>query len=196
MRNSQINKLKSDLETTQKKIQSSPMDLELVKQEFEARSTLHKLYSARDLGFRQKANIAWLKDGDANSKFFHATIRARQAANSMKKVICRDEIISEDPKVIREQAILFYYELFNSIPGRREQCPHVPFKKVLNNDGRQLLDRPFSIDELQCVVQRANPDKAPRPNGFTIGFFNELGISSKMTFGMLFYFSIKEGSLR
>lgn len=83
---------------------------------------------------------------------------------------CRDETISADPKVIREQAALFYSKLFNSAPESKENYPTVSFK-VLNNAGSHLLDRPFFIEELQCVVQQASPDKVPGPEGFTMGFF-------------------------
>ncbi|XP_026396009.1 uncharacterized protein LOC113290642 [Papaver somniferum] len=48
---------------------------------------------------REKARINWIQDGDVNSKFFHTSIKLRQAQNSISEI----EDSSAVPKVINDE---------------------------------------------------------------------------------------------
>lgn len=57
---------------------------------------------------KQKAHVSWLKEGDSNTKFFYATIKARQASNLLSKVKCDGGTFSDDPMVIQNETIKYF----------------------------------------------------------------------------------------
>ncbi|KAL9662760.1 hypothetical protein QQ045_027594 [Rhodiola kirilowii] len=60
---------------------------------------------------RDKARLSWLKDGDRNSKLFHAARRLRRMQNHFQLDIGEEEPTS-DGEVIGGKAVAFYQELF------------------------------------------------------------------------------------
>jgi len=50
---------------------------------------------------------------------------------------------------------------------------HIIFKKVLTTEAGNWLTRMITKDEVANTVKRADPDKAPGPDGFSAGFFQK-----------------------
>lgn len=59
----------------------------------------------------------------------------------------------------------------NQLSKQTQNHPPLLFTKILNDKGRQFLDKMMTLKEIELVVKEGNLDKAPRPDGFTFGFF-------------------------
>ncbi|KAL9686800.1 hypothetical protein QQ045_031193 [Rhodiola kirilowii] len=59
----------------------------------------------------EKSKTKWLTDGDRNSSFFHASIKARHSHNKMKLELA-DGSFSEDPDIIGNKAVTYFLGLF------------------------------------------------------------------------------------
>ncbi|CAL9247739.1 unnamed protein product, partial [Arabidopsis halleri] len=68
------------LEIIQTDLLSSPSD-SLFREEHVARKKWNFFAAALESFYRQKSRIKWLKDGDANTRFFHRVVLAHQARN-------------------------------------------------------------------------------------------------------------------
>lgn len=62
---------------------------------------------------RDKARITWLKEGDRNTAFFHASIKARRIQNNQIQFQREDGNFTTDRDTIGQAAVEYYQNLFN-----------------------------------------------------------------------------------
>lgn len=71
--------LKTDLLiTVQQEMHNSPLDTSLQLKEKEASKEYWKACRDLESFYKQKCKANWLREGDQNTKFFHATLKARR----------------------------------------------------------------------------------------------------------------------
>ncbi|KAK3193450.1 hypothetical protein Dsin_024760 [Dipteronia sinensis] len=69
--------------------------------------------------YHDRSRVKWLKDGDRNSSFFHASIGRRQYMNALSSLSI-NRVLTDDRLIIREHIIEFYSNLFSSNSSRVE----------------------------------------------------------------------------
>lgn len=121
---------------------------------------------------RQRSRINWIQAGDSNTRFFHSSIWARQASNSIWQIKNPDNSISEDMTYIKG-VVEFFTKLF--LGSQTASLPRlaVPFKRVFSPKGAAWLDHSFSLEEIENVVRKGDPEKSPGPDGFTFAFYQK-----------------------
>ncbi|KAL9666465.1 hypothetical protein QQ045_000798 [Rhodiola kirilowii] len=67
---------------------------------------------------KQKSRLSWLCEGDRNSKFYHAVIKACAAKKGMN-LETEDGVFSSDKDVIGKAAVDHFSELFHGTLGPR-----------------------------------------------------------------------------
>ncbi|XP_062086266.1 uncharacterized protein LOC133792381 [Humulus lupulus] len=112
--------------------------LEISKQE--------KLYASF---LSQKSKIDWLRFGDENSSFFHASLKKRKVANRIVSFISGEASGSIDPHTIA-------------------------LGPVLDLDAQLELIKLFSSQEVKAALFSIQPIKSPGPDGYGAGFFKAL----------------------
>ncbi|KAL9686220.1 hypothetical protein QQ045_023675 [Rhodiola kirilowii] len=119
---------------------------------------------------RDKAHLSWLKEGDRNSKLFHAAMRMRCMQNRKQLDIGEEELTS-DRDVIGGMPVSFYQDLF----GGHSPPPSVEnftmFQKVLTNDDNVKLVSAPDAGEVLNEIKGMGLSSAPGPDGFTGHFF-------------------------
>lgn len=85
--------------------------------------------------FKQKTQLHWFKEGDANSKYFHAPMRGRRRRLFIHKIYTKNVDWIQGDVDIANAA----YEHFNSIFSGKEQS---------------IIE-----DMLQCIPRMVTPDK-------------------------------------
>lgn len=72
---------------------------------------LEKLYQDQDMYWRQRGKVAWMKDGDKNTSYFHAQATTREQVNKISGL--RDEFgIWVDQKEQMENVVQAYFLQF------------------------------------------------------------------------------------
>lgn len=117
---------------------------------------------------KQKAKIKWATDGDENSKLFHVAIKYRERKNALKGLKTQ-EGWTEDPGKIKEFAFDFFKNKFSSHFAGGPRLQGNKYVKISGEDAF-LLERQFDEEEIWCAVKGCGNNKAPGPDGFTIGF--------------------------
>lgn len=119
----------------------------------------------------QKAKIRWLKEGDANSRYFHSWVNRRRRSNEIlclsvgeKEVVQVEEI----RKTVREH----FRSHFSKSLENRPELTHLDFH-VLGHNENEFLIAPFSVDEIKEAVWSCDSSKSPGPDGFNFGFIKD-----------------------
>ncbi|XP_075099236.1 uncharacterized protein LOC142176074 [Nicotiana tabacum] len=121
--------------------------------------------------WKQKSGISWFKDGDRNTKFFHAQVMGRRKRLELKRIQSSEGNWIEDSTTMAEEAVKFFTDQFheNNVPDNFVILDHV--QRMVNNDQNDMLLRQPNKDEVKEAVFGLNGDSAGGPDGFTGCFF-------------------------
>jgi hypothetical protein len=113
-----------------------------------------------------RSRITWLKEGDANSKFFHMHARHRKRKNLVTKMVDGGRILinhNEKASVVDD----FYSTLIGQC-GSSERTTDLEALGLPKHE-LSALDSPFL--EHEGTISELPSNKAPGPNGFTGRFY-------------------------
>jgi hypothetical protein len=99
---------------------------------------------------RQRARIAYLKDGDANTSFYHRQCTYRKQKNSIFSIATADRVVTEHSEMA-ETAFLHYDALLGTAVER--DCT-LDFSLLIDTQDLHDLNEPFSMDEIWNAVKR------------------------------------------
>lgn len=121
--------------------------------------------------WKTRARQHWLKEGDGNTKFFHATANGRRRANTITMVEDGGNIIHRE-----EDKRNYFYSYFKGLfaPTDNDRTSIGDWSELFS-DGPSLnhadLTLPFSMEEIKKATFQLGGDKAPGPDGFNLRFF-------------------------
>lgn len=71
-------------------------------------------YNQQEVFWRQRSKQLWLREGDQNSKFFHASAKARHKANHITNMANSDgEVVGRDSG-LQEMTVDYFHDLFKA----------------------------------------------------------------------------------
>ncbi|KAL9664181.1 hypothetical protein QQ045_019579 [Rhodiola kirilowii] len=121
-----------------------------------------------------RAKVKWLREGDANTKFYHSILKGRRARNNIKTVLCKTGVVTTDQISIKREVT----EYFKSILAETKECIRIKAevinrgKKVADSQCRGLI-REATDKEIWNVLCKIGIDKSPGPDGFSASFFRK-----------------------
>ncbi|GKU94710.1 hypothetical protein SLEP1_g8163 [Rubroshorea leprosula] len=121
---------------------------------------------------QQKSRKMWLKEGDANTKFFHNCIQGRWRRSEINYVQIDGEQFTRVTK-IKEEVAKYFQTLFTEERWKRPKLDGVSFKQVSQADN-ELLKRVFSEVEVKEAIWDCDSSKSPSPDGFNFRFIKEM----------------------
>lgn len=132
-----------------------------------------RLCSVEEAFFRQKSRIRWLAQGDSNTAYFHKTVKARNAANRVDKILTSDGTVLTEPNDIRKEAVDYFKNLYreqNATLSTVAEIDHI-LQFRLSHDHIESMSRPVTPEEIRSTMFGLKGDKAPGPDGYTAHFF-------------------------
>ncbi|XP_024010299.1 uncharacterized protein LOC112085326 [Eutrema salsugineum] len=162
-----IEELKNQLDLAQDDENTTLEEIE------EIRRKLCVALREEEMFWQQKSREKWHKDGDKNTKFFHALTKQRRARNRIVALKDSNGHLVENARGIERVALQYFQKLFSSsIPSDLEDSLRFITEKVSDNDNEFLLKDP-SENEIKDALFDINPDKAPGPDGMTSKFYQK-----------------------
>jgi hypothetical protein len=110
------------------------------------------------------------KDGDANSRYFHACIKARKRNNNILALRTPNGWV-EGPEGVRGAVVTFFKKHFDKEEWIRPVLEGVVFPQI-SEEHNSLLVTIFTGEEIEAMVKSIDGSKCPGPDGFNFTFVN------------------------
>lgn len=133
-----------------------------------AQSDLWEWMKRKEVYWAQQSRITWLKEGDKNTKFFHAIASIKRRKNMILSIDVNGKNISE-PSQIKFEARKFFKNIFKEDDVNRPTLENLHLNSLSQAQPQSLVS-PFSKDEIDQAVSSCDADKAPGPDGFNFKF--------------------------
>ncbi|XP_062100649.1 uncharacterized protein LOC133806576 [Humulus lupulus] len=142
----------------QERIKEAPENTQLMDEEILARREYQQAHSDLIQFMRQKVKVDWLKNGDANTKLFHSSIRNRRIQNSIYSVwdMKGNWVDTQEGE------------------GRKSVLTKVVQDgKVITAQQAEFLLENYTDKEVKVALFSIPDEKAPGPDGYSSTFFKQ-----------------------
>ncbi|CAN0905267.1 Transposon TX1 uncharacterized 149 kDa protein [Linum grandiflorum] len=143
---------------------------EAAEREKQCRVAMLLLLQQEEEYWRQRAKQFWLKDGDRNTRFFHATANGRRKWTAIKSLEDETGGMVEDREGMEGVARRYFEDIFRRGGSNPETVTNEIDGVLCTNDNDRLL-LPFSKEEFRLAMFSMDADKAPGPDGLNPGFY-------------------------
>ncbi|GAU37371.1 hypothetical protein TSUD_277450 [Trifolium subterraneum] len=166
------------------KIQGAKYRLETLDVTEESRSLVDEeeaemhLLTADILGFSklqasmqwQKSRVAWLKEGDANSKKNHGIMSSRKRSNSI--AFLNVDGVSVEGVVEVRQIVYQHFRNHFQKKLHNTDIDGLVFKSISALKGADLI-KPFLMEEIKAAIWDCDSFKCPGPDAINLAFFKD-----------------------
>ncbi|XP_058776291.1 uncharacterized protein LOC131650607 [Vicia villosa] len=119
----------------------------------------------------QKSRCSWLKEGDANSSFFHKVMKQRRSRNHIGPILSSGEMI-DSVDGVKEEVFNHFEKKFVETEVVRPLLEGIPFNCISREEANGL-ERPFLEREIKEAVWECGGNKSPGTDGYSFLFFKK-----------------------
>ncbi|XP_048493325.1 uncharacterized protein LOC125493843 [Beta vulgaris subsp. vulgaris] len=144
------------------------LDEEELDKRKQAQCDLWKWMKRKELYWAQNSRITWLREGDRNTKFFHAVATNKRRKNTIASIDVDGQSVN-DPSQIKNEARKFFKKIFREEYECRPTLEKLDFNRLTKDQADSLI-LPFTKEEIDMAVSSCDANKAPGPDGFNFKF--------------------------
>jgi len=119
----------------------------------------------------QQSRVQWLREGDANSKYFHRIMTSKRSRNAIPFFLVNGVLI-EGVQNVRSAVFTHYQTQFQATQHSRPSMEALEFRTLSISDGVGLVS-PFTVEEVKTAVWDVESFKCPGPDGISFGFIKD-----------------------
>ncbi len=132
---------------------------------------MNELLYREEMIWLQRSRIAWLKEGDRNTRFFHNKAVWRAKKNKITKLRDSDDTVHSTTKELERMATEYFQRLFTADPSIDHSRVTSLMKPKVTDAMNEELCKTFSEEEIANALFQIGPLKAPGPDGFPGRFY-------------------------
>lgn len=131
------------------------------------------LWRQEELYWSQRSRLKWLKFGDKNSRFFHATIVQRRDRNKLYRLKDKDGVWVEGHSKVMTAFEDYFRGIYVQAEGSHNvDCLHV-IPNLISVDTNQKLTANVNCYEIEKAMFCLGALKSPGPDGLNGEFFQK-----------------------
>ena len=139
----------------------------------QVRKDINDLIDSEELYWCQRSKAHWVKEGDRNTKYFHARASERRKQNTILGIWDKFDCWCGDQDSIARAAISYFEEIYTtSWPNQIEEVTNLIPVKVTEGMNMELT-RSFTKEEVLTALKQLHPTKSPGPDGMSALFFQK-----------------------
>ena len=162
-----------ELENKLKALQELAPTQENIKIEAALHLELNEWLEREELKWKQKSRDLWLKEGDRNSKFFHASTLVRRRRNFIIEIQLNNGQWIHSREDIEQYFAAHFQEVYQTThPQIPQDLEGLMSPCISDAENMELACMP-SPQEIKAVIWEMHPLKAPGPDGFPGIFFKK-----------------------
>lgn len=162
-----------DLQKLQLNLATDHLNNTIIQQVKEKTNELIRWQELEEKVLQQKSKVDWIRLGDGNNQFFHASLKTRNRMNSMMQVAKSDGTILTRHAEIEEEILSYYGDIMGK---ENREMKHIDIcamreGKQVNEQQRQELTEPIQEIEIFNALHDIGDLKAPGLDGYNAKFF-------------------------
>ncbi|KAF7806997.1 putative RNA-directed DNA polymerase [Senna tora] len=139
----------------------------------ECKKKIEDLWKQEEMFWKSRARIKWLKEGERNSKFFHAVTLQRRAQNRITRIKNADENWIDQEEEILKCFQEYFQNLFTSAGNRNLTNAIEVITPLVSTTMNNELIKNVSMQEVEAAVFGLGASKAPGPDGLNGNFYQK-----------------------
>ena len=124
-----------------------------------------------EMMWNQRSRAVWVKCGDRNTKFFHATASNRRRRNRIEGLYDGEGRWKEDKEEVEGIILNYFQEIFSTSHPVESGCSLGAIEKRVSDDMNDDLLQEFREEEVRRALKQMHPTKSPGPDGMSPVFF-------------------------
>lgn len=147
-------------------------DAVAVRQFQEESKRLTEVLTQQEVFWKQRSKQLWLKEGDQNSKFFHASAKVRRKANQICELHYEEGNAVGWDTGLEGLMISYFNDLFKSSTTEWDSVVKHMHSPVTEEHNASML-KPVDHQEVKNALFHMHPEKSPGPDGLSPGFYQK-----------------------
>ena len=123
---------------------------------------------------RLKSRVQWIKEGDANTRFFHSFASARKNTNTIWSLNDQDGNSDSEDLALKQLGKHHFSDLFGDDKSTNiaDQLKVISlFPNMTTDEDIDRFLKPITAQEVEAVLKGFKKDKSPGPDGWPVEFF-------------------------
>jgi type III secretory pathway component EscR len=129
---------------------------------------MDELLYREEIMWLQRSRVAWLREGDRNTKYFHRQATRRKKKNCINKLKRTDGSITSDALEMEELTHTFFQGLYTRDDDIDPSIITDTLQQLVDDDMNNILCADFTVKEINDALFQIGPLKAPGPDGFPV----------------------------
>lgn len=169
----QIENIRNKLTDAHNNLSHDRMNEQRIKEVKQHTENLLNLQETEEKVLRQRAKVDWIRLGDGNNAFFHASLKSRQKKCGITKLLQEDGTVVHQQEDISNEVLNFYGKLLGETHEKLKSVDIVAIRngKQLDRIQRAELVKMVDIEEIEVALKSIGDLKAPGVDGFGAKFF-------------------------
>lgn len=143
--------------------------VKLIKEE---QKKLLEVYAQQEIFWHQRSKQLWLREGDQNSRYFHASMKNRRTFNQIRSLKNENGQEVQWSSGLEDVITSYFSKLFTASATHWTEIIQCIDNKVTEPQNTMLLS-PVEAKEVKEALFHMHPDKSPGPDGITPGFYQK-----------------------